>query len=112
MKFVKKTLALIITVTLLLFSNSYSIAAGGRCSGAPDKIHHYDAHRNLGSGYSEPAGSHKYRAYSESGIGILKTCNLTQTYYYCEKYCIYCNATLPGSRHAETGNIIHSAVHN
>lgn len=107
----KKILAVVIALSLLLFTNSYSLAANrDRCENAPDKIHHYDGHRNLGSGYSVPAGQHQHLDYFVNGIAIYYDCELLQTYYYCENYCIYCNATLSGSTHVESGNIVHHRI--
>lgn len=107
-------MAIFVMISLFAFVESYSFGAVNYvCDSSPDKVHHFDGHRSLNYGYSVDLGYHSYVYGYEGNTPVYHNdCHLTQTYYYCERYCIYCNTPQTGSVHSEPGTLIHSVNHN
>ena len=112
MKALKRILATCLALSVLMIFNVNSYADSVICPNSPDRYHHYDGHRSLNYGYSVPLGTHQYIAgYHGDDPIYAYDCMLTQTYYYCENYCVYCGAAESGSIHSEPGNVLHSIAH-
>lgn len=111
MKKIKLCLAIITMIFFTLYNNMSVYAAV--CPKSIDGVHHFDAHRRVGAGYSVDLGYHDYLWGYEGGRPIYKNnCRMTEVYQYCERACIYCYAGLKGSTHSEYSSTTHSISHN
>ena len=112
MKALRRIWALCLALSLLMIFNVNSYAGSVICQNSPDSYHHYDGHRLLNYGYSVEIGPCQYIVGYHGNEPIYAyDCIKTQTYYYCERYCVYCGAAESGSTHSEPGPILHSIVH-
>lgn len=85
------------------------------CSGAPDGIHHCDAHRRESGEFIRDGGYHSY-LWGEDARGepiYHNDCKLTYYEQYCNFVCRYCGTPQEGIRkHSHTNRIVHSISHN
>ncbi len=110
MKKLKRFAVAIMAVCMIMFSSLSSYAAV--CGRAPDGIHHFDGHRDTGAGYAVSRGTHSYLYGKVDGRYIYKDdCEIVDHYNYCERYCVYCNSGLSGSKHSEFNGTTHSIRH-
>lgn len=114
MKSLKHCSLVVLILSLSLIFASMPCYAFNTCPGnSPDGVHHFSGHKSLNYGYNESLGYHSYLyGYDSNNNPIYRSdCLMSQAYHYCENFCVYCNATLEGSRHTEKDNIIHSKLH-
>ncbi len=107
-----KKIILALFVSGMIFLSSSSVSLAAVCSGAPDGVHHFDAHRRLYAGYSVDIGTHSYLYGYVNGEAIYRNdCSMKENYEYCDLYCIYCGTTYVAGRHVELTSISHSVRH-